>query len=99
MSKPARPSMTDENTQVPPASSRPQPSRRLIASLSDDRIAVFPLSDRGRFTIGRGSAADWLVSDSTISRLHAAITVDESVAIEDLRSRNGVSIGERRIGS
>jgi DNA-binding NtrC family response regulator len=97
MTTPEKPCSTDDSTELRPISHSHAPSRRLIASLSDERISLFRLTKRGRFTIGRLATADWVLCDSTVSRLHAAVTVGDNVTIEDTRSLNGTAMGEKRL--
>jgi two-component system, NtrC family, response regulator AtoC len=81
------------------ASSTARPSRWLCASLPGNRTAVCVIDGPGRFDIGRDATAGWVLDEPTISRRHAVVTVDESVLIEDARSRNGVSVDKRQLES
>ncbi len=61
--------------------------------------AVFRLY-RQSTLVGRGEGADVRLSDDGVSREHARLTLDEDgVYIEDLRSRNGTTIGERLLAA
>ncbi|MBK7581743.1 MAG: FHA domain-containing protein [Myxococcales bacterium] len=52
----------------------------------------------GRFVIGRAGTCQLALDDPLASREHAAISVgDTEVSVEDLDSRNGVSVNETRI--
>ncbi len=52
----------------------------------------------GRFLIGRSTDCQLSLDDPLVSRLHAALTVNENgVLLEDLGSRNGVRLNGRRI--
>ncbi len=73
--------------------------RRLIASLSDDRVVIFSLDRRGRYTVGRDATADCNLHDLTVSRFHAAVTVEESITVEEVSSLNGVFVNDRRLGA
>ena len=55
----------------------------------------------GRFVIGRAEGSGLALDDPLVSRQHAILVVsDEEVTLEDLGSRNGVSVnGERVTGS
>src|SRR5688572_14459546 len=55
----------------------------------------------GRFIIGRAEGSGLSLDDALVSRQHAAfIVTDDSVTIEDLGSRNGLTVnGERLSGS
>ncbi len=49
-------------------------------------------------TIGR-QGTDVLVTDGTVSRVHARITIEgDAITVEDLGSTNGTKVGDRRIG-
>ncbi len=53
---------------------------------------------KSSFFIGRGKANDLVISDGSISRVHAQIKVTrEEVYIHDLNSRNGTYVNEERI--
>lgn len=52
----------------------------------------------GEYTIGRDAAADVVLDSTTISRQHARLRVsDAGVALEDLGSKNGTFVGDRRV--
>ena len=60
---------------------------------------VFHL-DEGTYLLGRSEAADFRLSLETISRKHARITVeDDTVTIQDLGSRCGTFVDNRRVES
>lgn len=52
---------------------------------------------RGMNLIGRGADATVRVRDRTVSRRHAALTWDDTLALEDLASPNGVFVGGQRL--
>ncbi len=53
--------------------------------------------DRDWVVIGRGRSADVVISESTISRAHAAIGYDgEEFFVEDLGSTNGTAVNGKR---
>lgn len=59
---------------------------------------VFPLVE-GESVLGRDPAAQVLVDVPGVSRRHARIVVRGSeVAVEDLGSKNGTFVGDRRVG-
>jgi sigma-B regulation protein RsbU (phosphoserine phosphatase) len=63
-------------------------------SRSGQRIAV----STPRIVIGRHPACDIVLDISSVSRQHAAVTVETGdVFIEDLRSRNGTTVNGRRL--
>src|SRR5688500_5493306 len=55
--------------------------------------------DAGRkFVVGRSQSCQLTIDDPHLSSKHAAFTVqDDGVWIEDLKSRNGVFVNEKRI--
>jgi pSer/pThr/pTyr-binding forkhead associated (FHA) protein len=53
-----------------------------------------------RATIGRGTAADVVIPDQTVSRVHASVRVDgQTVVVEDLESSNGTVVNGEPIAS
>jgi DNA-binding CsgD family transcriptional regulator len=61
------------------------------------QVGTFPLRE-GTYILGRSSDCDFVIADITVSRRHAKITVaNGSVAICDLRSRNGTYVDEERV--
>jgi len=53
--------------------------------------------DRDWIVVGRGRGADFQITESTISRAHAAIGFDgEAFFVEDLGSTNGTSVNGKR---
>ncbi len=53
---------------------------------------------RGRFVIGRAEGCQLALDDPLVSRTHAALVVsEEGVVLEDLGSRNGVSVNGERV--
>lgn len=82
-----------------PALARPRFRARCTIVWPRSRAAVIALG-KARVVVGR--AGDAQVSDSTVSRAHAAITWDDSLGahvIEDLASHNGTSVDGQRIHS
>jgi DNA-binding winged helix-turn-helix (wHTH) protein len=70
----------------------PIPSARLVWEDS-----VFPLQD-GDNVLGRSEEAQVRIEAPGVSRLHARIVVtDGGATIEDLASKNGTFVGERRL--
>src|SRR5689334_6887645 len=54
---------------------------------------------RSAFVVGRGSEADLQLDDESVSRRHALFRVgeDELASVDDLGSRNGTFVNDRRI--
>jgi pSer/pThr/pTyr-binding forkhead associated (FHA) protein len=53
-----------------------------------------------RATIGRGTAADVVVPDRAVSRIHASVRVDgQTVVVEDLDSSNGTMVNGEPIAA
>ena len=62
-----------------------------------DRIRTVQLED-GRHVVGRGAEADLRLESTTVSRLHAALHVQQSKAwVEDLGSTWGTFLGTNRL--
>ena len=63
-----------------------------------DRSPVCHFLSEGRQTIGRSSSTDIHLDYPSVSRSHAAITVDGTrVVVEDLGSRSGTTVNGRPI--
>lgn len=75
---------------------------RIEAAWREPRLPrlVLPEPSRGRLAVGRDSANDLVLSDSTVSRLHAELRWrDGEWEIADLGSRNGTRVnGWRLVG-
>lgn len=65
--------------------------------ISDRDPVAHSLPDRGRITVGRSETADIQVPDPLISRVHAAITLGETLLVRDLGSSNGTIIRGEKI--
>ena len=69
-----------------------QASFRLLAGEEEFRLR------EGRTVVGRDSAAEVFLDDTTVSRRHARLVVDgPSVTIEDLGSKNGTFVSGRKV--
>lgn len=67
-------------------------------TLPDGRVEERHLAD-GELTLGRGSGCDIVVDDVTMSRSHARLRISgDTVAVDDLGSRNGTLVNGERIG-
>ena len=52
----------------------------------------------GEYTIGRDAAVDVVLDSTTVSRQHARLRISgAAVALEDLGSKNGTFVGDRRV--
>lgn len=70
---------------------------RLTIKSPDGKSAILELT-KPIVTVGRGSANDIVLSDTSISRLHAVIkTVDGALVLADRGSTNGVIVNGQRI--
>jgi DNA-binding NtrC family response regulator len=56
-------------------------------------VSAFPLPLTGAVVIGRGSDADLLINDPSVSRRHARLQVGEPITVTDLGSANGTRVG------
>lgn len=64
--------------------------------ISDRDPVAHQLPDRGQVTVGRSETADVQVPDPLISRVHAVITLGETLMVRDLGSSNGTVVrGEK----
>lgn len=71
----------------------------IILTSAADRSGPFALSlKRGNYVVGRDPKCDIILLDSSVSRRHARLTVDESaISIVDLGSRNGTFVNDEAI--
>ncbi len=70
-------------------------TRKLFRLRHGHRTLLF---GAGTVTLGRRSTCDYVLTDSQVSREHARIVVgDQTFAIEDLGSANGVTVNGRPI--
>ena len=83
----------------PEENSRKRPARgdaRIFRLLLDDQRLT--LQEGGEYVLGRDPDADVYLDSPSVSRRHAVIRItDRDATIEDLGSRNGTFVGERRI--
>jgi hypothetical protein len=81
-------------TTVLPAEEPPPPPRGHLELPGGEKVPL-----RGDITvIGRGADADVRISDASVSRRHAQITVvGRAVVVEDLGSTNGLTLNGRKI--
>lgn len=70
---------------------------RLIISAPDGKKGILELN-KPVITVGRGNANDLVLNDSSISRFHAVIKLDDkNVVIADRGSTNGVILNGQRV--
>lgn len=95
----------DVTVRVEPPSTRPGGQQWVLSGLDGAGYPVrFPFStaDLGPegLSIGRHSTSRLVLSDELVSRHHARIVLgDEGLAIEDLDSANGTSVGGQKLTS
>ena len=66
--------------------------------LQERPIKTFAIEEGGRVTIGRGSEADVVIDNTAISRVHAALELQNGVYfISDLKSLNGTMVNGEKI--
>ena len=71
---------------------------RLVARFGD-AVRQRPLPEEEPIVLGAGDSSDWVVPFPGISRVHARIeATDRGARITDLGSKNGIVIGDRRVG-
>jgi len=70
---------------------------QLIVISGEEAGLVYPLEGE-TLTLGRGSTAQLKIADENVSRLHARLTChDHRWSVEDLGSRNGTFVNDRRV--
>ena len=71
--------------------------RRYLISLDPDDPAIHELS-KPRVSVGRSAEADLSMSDATVSRLHAILSLQGgATVVEDASSTNGLFVNARRV--
>ncbi|MDH5297822.1 MAG: FHA domain-containing protein [Desulfobulbaceae bacterium] len=66
--------------------------------LQERAIKTFSITDGDRVTIGRGSDADVVIDNTAISRVHAALELQNGVYfISDLKSLNGTMVNGEKV--
>jgi two-component system, NtrC family, response regulator AtoC len=83
--------MTDATTIRDPKPASVTHGWVLLVTIDDD-VRAFSLPERGTVTIGRAPTCDVAIDHEKISRQHARLTSGERWTVEDLGSRNGVTI-------
>lgn len=71
--------------------------KRKLLVFVDDSMTEHALPDTGTIVIGRDSSADIPIDHPTLSRKHAKLTLAYHVTVADEGSRNGTSVGGRRL--
>jgi len=80
-----------------PWSGRP---RMVLLVWAPTGICEFELPENGTLQIGRSSSCAVGIPDPSVSRVHAEITVKpESMVLQDLASRNGTFINDKRLST
>jgi DNA-binding NtrC family response regulator len=75
-------------------------SRMYILVFERGSSWVFELPQSGEIVIGRGENAELRLRDSSVSRRHATLTIDDrKVVLADLGSHNGTFVNTQRIGA
>jgi hypothetical protein len=71
--------------------------RRYVIALDPESSVVHELA-RTRSYVGRGAEADLCLTDVTVSRLHAILSLDDgATVVEDASSTNGVYVNGHRV--
>jgi len=74
---------------------QPRTGRRRLYVMQGEKICEL---EQGRNLIGRDPECAVIIDSPAVSRFHAAIDVsDETAILEDLASKNGTFLGDRRI--
>ena len=70
---------------------------RLVV-VTESTTLTLPIPERGRITLGRSREADVTIDDPSISRIHAALHIGDTVDFVDLGSSNGSWVrGEKAV--
>ncbi|PRQ04058.1 Transcriptional regulatory protein ZraR [Enhygromyxa salina] len=95
--KPPKADLTEPTT----GSNKTKTARRpgqLRVRLFDQESAEFPLANGSTITFGRSRAANVVISDQSVSKVHFSLrVVDGGVELEDLGSKNGTWYASRRV--
>ena len=70
-----------------------------IVEISERRVVTHALPARGAVTLGRSADAGITVDDPKVSRLHATITVGDTLSLTDLGSSNGTRVRDQALAS
>ncbi len=67
---------------------------RLTPVIPGPKVPTIELDAGASMTVGRGQQAEVIVDDSSLSRLHARLAVDQDgqISVDDLGSTNGVFV-------
>jgi DNA-binding NtrC family response regulator/pSer/pThr/pTyr-binding forkhead associated (FHA) protein len=77
--------------------SEPQPARLHVLVVGDKQVVTYPLPDTGEVRIGRSPQCEILVDDSSVSRMHATLSVGPVLILRDRNSANGTRVREVRV--
>lgn len=87
---------SDEATEVSGDESAPASRGLSLRVMLAGGIATFDLPAKGELVLGRGSSADAVIDDKSVSRAHAKLVIDGAqVKVMDLGSGNGSRVGGR----
>src|SRR5688572_14336424 len=73
--------------------------RRRMVLFWDDSTRSVDVPPRGTMTIGRAATCAVSIDHRSVSRVHAALHVGESLVLEDLGSANGTFVDGRRLAA
>lgn len=85
------------DTLVPPSDLGASRGKYTLLISIHGLVQTISLADYGKLTVGRDAENDIVLNDDFASRRHAIIHCGEPPMIEDLSSRNGTSLGGRRL--
>ncbi|HTJ41357.1 MAG TPA: FHA domain-containing protein, partial [Kofleriaceae bacterium] len=89
--------MSSDKPTVPAPPPAPATGTRVwLVVMTDDKLETHALPARGRVTIGRDAACEIRVDHASVSRTHAALTIDP-LAITDLGGTNGTHVAGARL--
>ena len=73
------------------------PVRRTLLALAGDEATSYPLPSMGEVTIGRGTKCDITIDHPTLSRMHFALRLGQTIAVIDRASANGTQLRGARL--
>ncbi|MBK7074957.1 MAG: sigma 54-interacting transcriptional regulator [Myxococcales bacterium] len=95
-----RPPETGTSTMASAGIDERRDEQRVLVVLRHGAIEERTLPPAGTLTIGRDEAVDVTIADRSVSRHHATLRIeaDGVVTVADEGSRNGTTVGGRRVG-
>jgi hypothetical protein len=70
---------------------------RYLVVLGEARLQTVPLPAQGELVLGRDPDCDVRLDHARISRRHVKLVIGRDIAVEDLGSKNGITVGGARL--